>query len=61
MIGRVLKRGRQVHGLFCYLYSPGKSCPHSNPHRVWYPARNGARLSHSSLACSRLRGQGNPA
>lgn len=34
MIGRVLKRGKQVYGLLCYLYSPGKSCLHSNPHLV---------------------------
>jgi hypothetical protein len=34
MIGRVLKRGKQVYGLLCYLYSPGKNCLHSNAHLV---------------------------
>ena len=34
MIGRVLKRGKRVYGLLWYLYSPGKSCVHSNPHLV---------------------------
>jgi hypothetical protein len=34
MIGRVLKRGKRVYRLLCYLYSPGKSCLHSNPHLV---------------------------
>jgi hypothetical protein len=32
--GRVLKRGKQVYGLLRYLYSPGKSCLHSNPYLV---------------------------
>src|SRR5262249_6643243 len=41
MIGRVLKRGTRVYGLLWYLYSPGKTCVHFNPHLVsgwWHPA-----------------------
>ncbi len=34
MIGRVLKRGKRVYGLLWYLYSPGKTFTHSNPHLV---------------------------
>jgi hypothetical protein len=34
MIGRVLQRGKRVSGLLWYLYSPGKTCAHSNPHLV---------------------------
>jgi hypothetical protein len=34
VIGRVLKRGKRVYGLLRYLYSPGKTCVHSNPHLV---------------------------
>lgn len=34
MIGRVLQRGKRVYELLWYLYSPGKSCLHSNPHLV---------------------------
>jgi hypothetical protein len=34
MIGRVLKRGKRVYGLLWYLYSPGKTFTHSNPHQA---------------------------